>query len=56
MPMPCFRWRTIRRPYSYMFGPELRRDLAAELARGFDVLHLEQLWSGWLGLGHAGEQ
>jgi glycosyltransferase involved in cell wall biosynthesis len=48
------KWRTIRRPYSYMFGPELRRDLAAELARGFDVLHLEQLWSGWLGLGHAG--
>ncbi len=47
------KWRTLRRPYSYMFGPEFRRDLGAELARGFDVLHLEQLWSGWLGLGHA---
>src|SRR5262249_19896081 len=34
-----------------MFGPEFRRDLAAELARGFDVLHLEQHWSGWVGLG-----
>ncbi|HEY2155977.1 MAG TPA: glycosyltransferase family 4 protein [Isosphaeraceae bacterium] len=45
--------RTFRRPYSYMFSPELRRDLGAELAKGYDVLHLEQLWAGWLGLGHA---
>jgi glycosyltransferase involved in cell wall biosynthesis len=43
---------TLRRPYSYMFSPELRRDLDSELARGFDVLHLEQLWAGWLGLAH----
>lgn len=46
------KWRTLRQPYSYMFGPELKRDLEAELARGFDVLHLEQLWSAWLGMGH----
>jgi polysaccharide biosynthesis protein PslH len=44
------KWRTLRQPYSYMFGPELRRDLDAELARGYDVLHLEQLYSGWLAL------
>jgi glycosyltransferase involved in cell wall biosynthesis len=43
---------TLRRPYSYMFSAELRRDLDAELERGFDVLHLEQLWCGWLGLAH----
>ena len=43
---------TLRRPYSYMFSGEFRRDLEAELARGFDVLHLEQLWAGWLGLSH----
>jgi glycosyltransferase involved in cell wall biosynthesis len=43
---------TLRRPYSYMFSDELKRDLDAELAKGFDVLHLEQLWSGWLGLAH----
>src|SRR3989338_3482820 len=43
---------TLRQPYSYLFSPELRRDLDSELQRNFDVLHLEQLWSGWLGLGH----
>lgn len=45
--------RTLRRPYSYMFGAEFRRDLASALADGYDVLHLEQLWSGWVGLDHA---
>lgn len=40
---------TLRRPYSYMFSGELRRDLEKTLAAGFDVLHLEQLWSSWLG-------
>ena len=45
--------QTLRRPYSYMFSDELHRDLEAELARGFDVLHMEQLWCGWLGLAHS---
>lgn len=45
------KWRTLRRPYSYMFGPEFRRDLDAELAGGYDVLHVEQLYGGWLALG-----
>ncbi|XXF79117.1 glycosyltransferase family 4 protein [Myxococcaceae bacterium GXIMD 01537] len=40
------------RPYSYMFSDELRRELDRELKRGFDVLHLEQLWSAWVGLEH----
>src|SRR5579885_2252150 len=44
--------QTLRRPYSYMFGSDLRRDLEKRLAEGFDVLHLEQLWSSWLGAGH----
>jgi glycosyltransferase involved in cell wall biosynthesis len=44
------KWQTWRRPYSYMFGDDLPRDLAATLAGGFDVLHLEQLWSGWAAL------
>jgi glycosyltransferase involved in cell wall biosynthesis len=46
------KWETLIQPYSYMFGPDLRQELAAELDRGFDILHLEQLWCGWLGLGH----
>ena len=46
------KWRTLRKPFSYMFSSELKRDLDATLAEGFDVLHLEQLWSGWLGLRH----
>jgi glycosyltransferase involved in cell wall biosynthesis len=41
--------KTLRRPFSYMIHPELRRDLRAELDRGFDILHLEGIWSGWLG-------
>jgi glycosyltransferase involved in cell wall biosynthesis len=47
------KWETWRRPYSYMFSAELQRDLDRTLAEGFDVLHLEQLWSGWLGLDRA---
>jgi glycosyltransferase involved in cell wall biosynthesis len=46
------KFQTLRRPYSYMFSADLRRDLEAELARGFEVFHLEQLWCGWLGLTH----
>jgi len=46
------KWQSLRRPYSFMFSTELRCQLSTELARGFDVLHLEQLWSGWLGLEH----
>ena len=44
--------QTARRPYSYMFSKELRRDLENELSAGFHVLHLEGLWGGWLGLAH----
>lgn len=46
------RWRSFRRPRSYIFSPELRRALECEGRRGFDVLHLEDLWSGWLGERH----
>ncbi|MFH5805797.1 glycosyltransferase family 4 protein [Alienimonas sp. DA493] len=42
------RWATLRRPSSRLFGPELRAALGEELARGYDVLHLEQHWSAWL--------
>lgn len=46
---PGSRWQTARRPFSYMFGADLRTALTARLAEGFDILHLEQLWTGWIG-------
>lgn len=46
------KMETIQQPYSYVFSPELRQDLAAELGKPYDILHLEELWSGWLGLQH----
>lgn len=42
-----------RRPYSYLFSHHLRDEAKRLLARPFDILHLEQLWSGWLGWDHA---
>jgi glycosyltransferase involved in cell wall biosynthesis len=42
--------KTIQQPYSYVFSSKLRQDLAAELTQPYDILHLEQLWTGWLGL------
>ena len=52
---PFSRLGTLVRPFSFMFSDRFANDLDAVLAEGFDVLHLEQLWSGWLGLGHAGK-
>jgi glycosyltransferase involved in cell wall biosynthesis len=45
------KYQTIRQPFSYMFSEEFRDDLCRELDR-FDVLHLEDLFGGWLGLNH----
>ena len=44
--------RNALRPFSELtYAPGFREALQRELARGYDVLHLEQLWSGWAGLG-----
>ncbi len=43
---------TFREPYSYSFSSELKKQLNQELTKPFDILHLEQLWTGWLGLEH----
>lgn len=40
---------TILQPHSYMFSAAMRADLARTLQAGYDILHLEQLWTGWLG-------
>jgi glycosyltransferase involved in cell wall biosynthesis len=42
------KWATLRRPFSYSLSDDLRRDLEQECRRGYDALHLEQLWSGYL--------
>ena len=46
------KWRNLVRPRSEMLqDTELAALLRGELARDYDVLHLEQMSSGWLGLG-----
>jgi polysaccharide biosynthesis protein PslH len=45
------KMESVRRPYSYMFSPEMHAAWKRELDDGFDLLHLEQLWCGWLGRG-----
>lgn len=40
--------RTLRRPFSYSLSNGLRTDLANETRKGYDILHLEQLWAGYL--------
>lgn len=42
------KWRTLRRPLSYTITRALEADLAKEIRQGYDVLHLEQLWAGYL--------
>lgn len=42
----------LHRPHSYMVSPELQQELEAELARGFDIFHMEALWCGWAGLAY----
>jgi glycosyltransferase involved in cell wall biosynthesis len=44
--------RNLWKPFSELvYAPGFAEALHAERARGYDVLHLEQLWSGWAGLG-----
>lgn len=39
---------TLRRPHSYPFSTEAVHQWRAECARGYDIVHLEGTWSGWL--------
>ena len=47
---PTRKWRTLRQPFSFMFGNHLRCDVRAVLSEPWDVLHLEDAWAGWVGL------
>ncbi len=42
---------TARRPFSYLLSDELERALDDESREGYDVLQLEQLWTGYLARG-----
>jgi glycosyltransferase involved in cell wall biosynthesis len=46
------RLESLRRPSSYLFSTELRQNLERVLQDRVDVLHLEELSTGWLGLQH----
>jgi glycosyltransferase involved in cell wall biosynthesis len=44
--------RSLRRPFSEtLYAPGFAVALTQHAADGYDVLHLDQLWSGWAGLG-----
>jgi polysaccharide biosynthesis protein PslH len=47
------KWSTLCRPYSYLFSAALEQDVRTCLAENFDILHLEHLLCGYLGLYHA---
>lgn len=44
--------RTLLRPFSYGLSDSLRSELQSELRKGYDVLHLEQLWAGYVADNH----
>ncbi len=46
---PLARWGSLRRPHSYLFDSDFHRDLRRRLDEPHDVIHLEQVWSGWAG-------
>ncbi len=48
------RLRSVRRPYSeLLYSDGLRQALDEVLLDGYDVLHIDQLWAGWAGIGRA---
>lgn len=38
------------KPFSFKVSYELQNELESELDKGFDILHVEQLWAGWSAL------
>ena len=50
-PVALRKLRSLRRPFSEtLHGDGLAAALGRQAAAGWDVLHLDQLWSGWVGL------
>jgi len=44
------KWRSLRAPMSHQFDARFHAALASELHQGFDILHLEDLWTGYVGI------
>lgn len=42
--------KTLLRPYSYMFSSEMLNDVQNEILKGCDIIHLDQMWTGWTAL------
>jgi glycosyltransferase involved in cell wall biosynthesis len=42
------RVSSVLKPYSYMFSENFVSDLKLELKKSYDVIHVEQLWAGWV--------
>lgn len=43
------KWETVKRPFSYMISSEMIEEFESECRRGYDVMHMEGIWSGWVG-------
>ena len=42
------KWSSFSRPYSYLFSTEFRHNLDSLVVTGYDILHFQELLSGWL--------
>lgn len=40
--------RSVFRPFSYMFSTDFLKNLQIELENDYDIIHVEQLWAGWV--------
>lgn len=45
------KWQTLTRPYSFFLSDELESDVKRSVASGYDILNLDQMWTGYLGEG-----
>jgi polysaccharide biosynthesis protein PslH len=45
------KFRTIAAPFSHFISDQLRRDVDKAMGDGYDVLNLEQMWTGYLAHG-----
>ncbi len=49
---PLQKIKSLFRPYSFKISEQMQNDLDVELSKGYDVLHIEQMWGGWAACKH----